>query len=94
MSFVYLIAENEFGPVKVGVANNPDVRIKELQGGNPKRLRLAGSWKMPDRSDAFGVERAVLDEMSLYRLAGEWLDADVLGLTAVVERHVSESYWS
>jgi hypothetical protein len=38
-SFVYLIGEEE-GPVKIGVATNPVKRLRTMQTGNPRRLRI------------------------------------------------------
>jgi hypothetical protein len=94
MSYVYLISESDEGPVKVGVAGNPYARIRELQTGNPKRLRLVHTWALFDRPGAFTVERLVLEEMSEYRLSGEWIDADEFGMKAVVSRHVEDVLFS
>lgn len=94
MSYVYLIAESDNGPVKIGVAKNPGARIVELQVGNPKRLRLAGTWALLNRNDAFFVERAVLDEMVRYRLVGEWIDARVSEMKLVISSHVREAHFS
>ncbi len=92
MSCVYIISEGKRGPVKVGVANNPNVRIRELQSGNPKRLSLANWWKMPDRATAFAVEKEILNEMSPYRLIGEWIDADEFGICGLVEARIEERF--
>ena len=92
MSCVYIISEGKSGPVKVGVARNPDSRVRELQSGNPKRLYVADWWQMPDRNEAFAVERAILDEMAPYRMVGEWIDADELGMRALVLSRIEERY--
>lgn len=39
-SFVYVAGEGDDGPVKVGVAKDPVKRIRGMQTGNPRRLRL------------------------------------------------------
>jgi hypothetical protein len=92
MSCVYVISEGKQGPVKVGVANNPNTRVRELQSGNPKRLSLANWWKMPDRATAFSVEKEILGEMARYRLMGEWIDADEFGMCALVETRIEERF--
>jgi hypothetical protein len=84
MSFVYLISAGEDGPVKVGVSDSPECRLSGLQSGNPIKLYIAAKWKMPDRRSAFNIERAVLDEMKAYRLVGEWIDADELGMRGLI----------
>ena len=41
-SNIYFIASGKDGPVKIGFAVNPDLRIKDLQTGNPCKLILVG----------------------------------------------------
>ncbi len=38
-NFVYLIGEED-GPVKIGTATNPIKRLRTMQTGNPRRLRV------------------------------------------------------
>lgn len=92
MACVYVISEGEWGPVKVGVAARPESRIRELQSGNPKRLKLADWWQFGTREEAFAVERMILDEMAPYRMVGEWIDADELGMCAHILTRIEELY--
>ena len=39
-SFVYVIGEQDDGPLKIGVAKNPISRVRAMQTGNPRRLRI------------------------------------------------------
>lgn len=39
-SFVYFIGEQDDGPVKIGVAKDPITRLRGMQTGNPRRLRV------------------------------------------------------
>lgn len=92
MSCVYIISEGKDGPVKVGVANNPKNRVRELQSGNPKRLHVADWWKFPDREQAFVIEKLILEEMAPYRLVGEWIAADEFGMCCLVLERIEERY--
>jgi hypothetical protein len=48
MGFVYVIgAENDVGPVKVGVAENLRKRLRALQGNSPAKLPA-----LPERKEA------------------------------------------
>lgn len=89
MSFVYVVSEGANGPVKVGVAKRPRQRLAELQIGNPRKLKLAGSWLAETRSRAIGVEFEVHAEMKRYRLRGEWLDIDEIGACGLVEARLA-----
>ena len=39
-SFVYLIGEADNGPLKIGVSKDPIARLRTMQTGNPRRLRI------------------------------------------------------
>lgn len=39
-SYIYVIASGPEGPVKVGLAIDPDRRLKEIQTGHPVRLAI------------------------------------------------------
>ncbi|MGM4987403.1 GIY-YIG nuclease family protein [Tardiphaga sp. 841_E9_N1_2] len=92
MACVYLISESPQGPVKVGVANNPATRIRELQCGNPNKLKLADWWRFGTRDEAFVIERLILDEMAPYRMTGEWVDADEFGMRGLILSRITERY--
>lgn len=40
VSFVYFIGEENDGPIKIGVAKDPISRLRAMQTGNPRRLRI------------------------------------------------------
>lgn len=39
-TFVYFIGESDDGPVKIGFAKDPIARLRQMQTGNPRRLRI------------------------------------------------------
>ena len=92
MACVYIISDGEWGPVKVGVAARPENRVRELQVGNPKRLKLVDWWQFKTRDEAFTVERNILEEMAPYRMVGEWIGADEFGMRALVRDRIEELY--
>lgn len=79
MSYLYIIAQGEGGPVKVGISADPEPRLRQLQTGNPRRLSLVGVWDVYGEereaeaaflSDENGMREAMSD---LPALEGEWL---------------------
>lgn len=66
-TFVYFIQCGSNGPIKIGWAADPAVRLAELQSANPLPLTLIGSF-IGDRS----AEAALHREFQEYRLHGEW----------------------
>lgn len=84
--FVYLIAETDKGgaavpPCKVGVAFAPHKRLASLQCGNPRRLVIVKTWKLPSEAVARCVEDVALSNLPRKSLSsdgwfGEWTFGD------------------
>ena len=73
--YVYVIGIPE-GPVKIGVSNNPENRVGNLQPGCPFPLQLLSKYPAKDRAHAFEHERNFHTKYRKYRLVGEWFDMD------------------
>jgi hypothetical protein len=75
--FLYVIgAVGGAAPCKIGISNDPDRRVKQLQTGFPERLVVHYREPVPaDRARYY--ERQLLREMSYKRTHGEWLDLSV-----------------
>ncbi len=57
------------GYYKVGIAKDPDARLKDLQTGNPYPITLIKTW--PGRSD---LEKEVHDMLEQFHHRGEWFE--------------------
>jgi len=70
---IYFIQQSpeDDGPVKVGISNDPDRRIKSLQTGSPQKLRLRDRFWTPDDSS---VESTIHKMWSSVNKRGEWFD--------------------
>jgi hypothetical protein len=67
MQYLYLICSGESH--KIGVANDPRSRIKELQTGNPVSLQMVYCFGF---QNAFSVEQSIHQRFSEKRVSGEW----------------------
>lgn len=69
---IYFIQSGEpadRGPIKVGIAKDPAKRMRDLQIGNPERLRLLGFSDL----EVDGFQEGLLHlELAEHRLSGEW----------------------
>lgn len=72
---IYFIQEGEDGPIKIGSASDPQVRLGDLQVGNPTELRIVATRAGDARFERYLHRRFVLG-----RLRGEWFSADTPGL--------------
>lgn len=88
-SFIYFISY-EGGPIKIGVAKNPESRLRELQTGCPFPLRVLGT--MPG---TISLERQLHIKFDHLRLGGEWFsrDREILNFIDIEkERQSSQQY--
>ena len=70
--YVYIIqsGKTKKSPVKIGMSDDPEKRIKQLQTGNPQVLRIIISIKCNSRKRAFELERTLhrmLSRNNIYR---------------------------
>jgi hypothetical protein len=83
VNYIYVIGGDE-PPYKVGISNNPDRRLKTLQTGHPKRLRIH-SIKETDSTRTKLLESAIHQHLKHHRLVGEWFDLDLKTILLEVE---------
>jgi hypothetical protein len=81
---VYVIASSA-GGVKIGIAENPHVRLRDLQVGSPHRLRLELSVAAPSREIARAAERRCHTALADHHMSGEWFEVEVEEARRVVE---------
>lgn len=78
-SYVYIICHDRngkmTGPVKIGLAEDPNTRLKGLSTGNPNKIHLFHSVFMPCRETAKFIEGVFLDicGQRKKRKSGEWV---------------------
>ncbi len=72
----YIISAADTDFCKVGISDNPVMRIRQLQTGSPTKLYVAYLFWMP-RHMARRLERLMLDVMAYRskRMSGEWVSA-------------------
>lgn len=70
MPYLYLITDGNH--YKIGVAKDPQRRLKALQTGNPKVLKLLATGYRRSTKTAFSVERQIHQGLKRQRLHGEW----------------------
>lgn len=70
-------------PIKIGVAREPEDRLRKLQTSSPTKLVLHYEIEV---DDVFGVERACHTTLSAHRLEGEWFDVSPETAIEVVQR--------
>lgn len=75
--YVYFVKEGDDNSyLKVGIASDPDRRIKELQTGNPRKLSLLGVIPCESKEEARHIEKELLMRVEKEkRLEGEWFEA-------------------
>lgn len=68
---LYFVQAGMRGPIKIGLADDPRSRLRELQCGNHEQLYLLASFPA-----SVGLERFVHRRLQGVRVRGEWFQAD------------------
>ena len=72
MTYVYFISTKRKKVVKIGIANNPDKRLKTFQTANYEELVILRVIKVSNRDLAFKLETALHQKFKKYHIRGEW----------------------
>ena len=83
-TFIYVIGYDEEGPVKIGISTKPERRLKQLQTGQDKVLRLHHTESTSSGFPKF-LEQFVHSQVNHRRLKGEWFDLSVADAIAEVK---------
>lgn len=76
--YVYFIQAGENGPVKIGVANNVNGRLDQLQTGNHLKLTILKKIKYLSKSNSYHIEGQLHHKFRKYRIRGEWFKPIIL----------------
>jgi hypothetical protein len=69
-SYIYIISDGQ--DYKVGVSINPNKRLKHLQTGNPKKLKIIALFEV-DKKDVYKMEKEAHRKIQAwYPKRGEW----------------------
>lgn len=81
MSNVYLISDGEL--IKIGKANDINVRISQLQTGNASTLRPLGYIRCSSSVSALNVEKSIHHALKRNNVRGEWFSTSVRDIEAL-----------
>lgn len=83
MAYIYVIGE-QCPPYKIGITNNPDRRLKNLQTGHPKKLTIHYTESIPENK-VKELEQIIHKTIGHKRLVGEWFDIQLSEAIAEVK---------
>ena len=75
--YVYFIQKG-YGSIKIGVAKNPEARLKNLQTGNHGKLYLIAKFPCASVAAARNLESDLHKKFERFRLEGEWFRKSIL----------------
>jgi T5orf172 domain len=77
---LYLISDGE--KVKIGVSENPEKRLSQLQTGHPKRLKLIKIYNVPNY-----FEKRLHRQLWMFRERhnGEWFTVNINDLVKLLD---------
>ena len=69
---LYFIGASFDGPIKIGISNNPEVRLGALQTGNHQELLVLLETERFSVDMALSLETSIHKALEGYRIRGEW----------------------
>lgn len=69
-AFVYVMRSGKY--YKIGWAVDPEKRMKEMQVGNPKKIRIIGRFPVSTHKKARKLEAAIHQKFKHQHHRGEW----------------------
>ncbi len=84
-TFLYIIAESERGPCKIGIGGEPTGRVSSLQCGNPRTLTLHHSRQISHHLPHAVEQLAHAIAGERHRIQREWFDLPVSAAVAAVD---------
>lgn len=73
---LYIMKQEPNGPYKIGVSQNPIVRLSTVQVGNPKEISLVETIN-PEKFCARTIEKKAKQILDMHHLRGEWYDTSL-----------------
>ena len=68
---VYVIV-SDYGPIKIGVSDDVEKRLSQIQDGSFATLQIYDYWWLVDSKIAMRLERSAHDHFAERRVRGEW----------------------
>lgn len=86
--YVYIIqaGDKKGAPIKVGVSENPEKRLTQLQTGNPKVLRLLMTFECNDKHHAFKLEKTLHFMLRGQGILNEWFSCSRSKVTKMLNK--------
>jgi hypothetical protein len=93
ISNIYIISGNN--AYKIGESKNPEKRLKQLQTGNPWRLKLIKIYE--DIDYAYLIEQILHKKLDFYNVGGEWFQCDIEKIYKIIDNTLdslnANDYW-
>lgn len=85
---VYIIQAGETNLLKIGYTSNLERRLRNLQTGNPLRLKVLRAY---ETSQHRKLERLLLDMTARDKKQGEWVETPVESLLFEIDTKIRET---
>lgn len=72
MTYLYFISNERQKVVKIGIAKNPEKRLKTFQTAHYEKLIILKVVSVSNRTLAFQLETALHQKFQKYHIRGEW----------------------
>ena len=89
-AYIYFVQAGYIGPIKIGVAQDVDKRIKDLQVGNHMALLLIAKIGPFSETHAYCIEKNLHKKFRKHHVRGEWFSRNI-NLKDINELSINEN---
>jgi hypothetical protein len=91
-TYIYFITEDKFHRYayhycKIGISNNPEKRLENLQTSNARELSLELKLGPFSEQEAFNLEKKLHKIFDKYHIRGEWFKNHILTRMDLIEKY-------
>lgn len=76
ITYVYFINKIAASDYKIGITNNLNRRLRQIQTGNPHPLQITHYIESETRGQAIKIEREIHHLLAVTKMVGEWFRLD------------------
>lgn len=89
---IYVVGPDSGFPSKIGVAENINRRLANLQSANWETLYVYETFNMSSKGDAYRIERIIKNRLKQHCIRGEWFNLFVSDIANEVRGVLEERY--
>jgi hypothetical protein len=79
--YIYIMSDSP--AYKIGMSNNPEYRLRQIRGHNPRDVKIIYQFPCSTRDDAHTLEKTLHEKFKHKRIRNEWFSLNAVDLNKI-----------